>query len=106
MSGNPWINSEELRRGNKVVQKVNIESETPSPNATLGPSSVGSAPCDSLGVFARKRLLRGDLIVTEKPALTALNFDGRPNCWAYSEPRGYEIVAVDCLQSQVLHRVL
>lgn len=61
---------------------------------------------DSVGVFARKGLLRGSLIVTDKPALTALNFEGRPNCWAYSEPRGYEIVAVDCLQSQVLHRVL
>ena len=92
----PWIDPEELKRGNKAVKKVKAKFETSSSNATLGLSSVGSTTCDNFGVFARQDIPRGDLIVTDKSAFTVLNVQLIPNCWACSEPLGEIVISMSC----------
>lgn len=96
----PWINPEELRRGNKAVKKAKIKFETVSSNAMLGPSSVDGATGDSLGVFARQNITQGDLIMMDRSGFTVLNAQGTPNCWACSEPLGHKVVSTDCCKAR------
>lgn len=95
----PWINPDELQRGNKAMKKVKRKFETSSANATLGLSSVGGTISDNYGVFARQDISQDTLIVTDRSALTILEFQGKENCWACSEPLGQNSISVSCCKA-------
>ncbi len=95
----PWINPEEIRRGNKAMKKIKNKFEIASTNATLGPTSVGGVVSDNHGVFARQDVSRNDLIVMDKSAFTVLNFQGKKNCWACSEPLHDETISMNCCRA-------
>lgn len=96
----PWINPEELRRGNKAVKKAKMKFGTFSSNATLGPSSVDGAKSDSLGVFARQNITQGELIMTDKSGFTVRNAQDGSKCWACSEPLSHNAVPTDCCKAR------
>lgn len=96
----PWINPEELGRGNKAMKKAKTKLEAASRNATLGPSSLGGATSDNLGVFARQDITRNELIVTDRSAFTVFNVQGKDDCWACSKPLGHEIVFMNCCNNK------
>ena len=94
----PWISPEELRRSTKAVKKIKAKFETASvnKNAILGPSTVGGVTDDNFGVFARKDIVRDELIVIDKSAFTAFNIHSKGSCWACAQPLSHDRVSMAC----------
>lgn len=80
----PWVVQEEVGRSNKAIKKVKANIKAASNNAVLRTSPLCCGTEESLGVFARRKIPKGERIVLDRSIFSTFNDTAETNCDACS----------------------
>jgi len=92
----PWIAQEEVGRSNKAIKKIKANIEAASDNAVLRTSPLCCGTEDSLGVFTRRKIPKGERIVLDRSVFSIFNDTAETTCDACSAPLSGNSHALEC----------
>lgn len=92
----PWIAQEEVGRGNKAIKKVKAKIEAASENIVLKKSLLCCGTEESLGIFARRKIPKGERILLDRSIFSIFNDTTETTCDACSAPLSGYSHAVEC----------
>lgn len=92
----PWIAQEEVGRGSKAIKKVKANIRAASDNAVVGTSPLCCGTDDSLGVFARRKISKGERILQDISVFSIFNDTAETTCDACSGPLSDNFHALEC----------
>jgi len=92
----PWITQEEVTRSKKAIKRVKANIEAVSDNAVLDASALSNGTQDSLGVFAKRNISKGERLVLDKSIFSSFNETTRNACDACCAPFSSTPITSEC----------
>ena len=95
----PWVMSEEYIRTEESIQSVKSSFQAASSNTKVKPLKPGSVPQENHGVFAKKRISKGERLLLDRSIYSAINFRSRKFCSACCGVMKGSVISTECCKT-------